>query len=301
MVRALTCPTIRVFVINAKTHTLTIHPPRIILLVVLSLSLMWLDSHQTWLQSVRYQLGFILAPTQSLSLIPSAMYNWFEESGANQQQLLIENKQLTARNLVLELKLQQLTALETENKNLRELLSASEQIDDRVLVTSVIAIDPDPFSQQVLINKGGEDGVFIGQPVLDAFGLLGQVIDVMPYSALVMMIADPNHAIPVQVNRNGVRSIAVGTGSLTQLELTHVPTTADIVAGDLLVSSGLGERYPKGYPVATVTSVENIPGQPFAVVKADTSAQLDRSRYLLLVFSQGAGRVPSKDLWRQEK
>lgn len=269
--------------------------------MLFSLSLMWLDTHYTWLQTARYQLGYLLAPTQSLSLLPSVMYNWFEESGANHQQLLIENKQLTARNLVLELKMQRLAAFETENKNLRELLNASEQIDDRVLVTSVIAVDPDPFSQQVLINKGGENGVFIGQPVLDAFGLLGQVIDVMPHSALVMMIADPNHAIPVQVNRNGVRSIAVGTGSLTELELTHVPTTADIVAGDLLVSSGLGERYPKGYPVATVTSVENISGQPFAVVKAETSAQLDRSRYLLLVFSQGAGRVPSKDLWRQEK
>ncbi len=170
---------------------------------------MWVDSNHSWLQTVRYQLGFIVAPTQALAQLPNVLYNWFEESSANQQQLLIENKQLTARNLVLELKMQRLSALEAENVNLRELLNASEQIDDRVLVTSVIALDPDPFSQQVLINKGGEDGVFIGQPVLDAYGLLGQVIDVLPYSALVMMIADANHAIPVQVNRNGVRSIAL--------------------------------------------------------------------------------------------
>ncbi len=262
---------------------------------------MWLDHSNAWLQAVRYQLGFIIAPTQTLAQVPHVLHNWFEESGANQQQLVMQNQQLTARNLVLELKMQRLVALEAENANLRELLNASEQVDGRVLVTSVIALDPDPFSQQVLINKGGEDGVFIGQPVLDAYGLLGQVIDVLPYSSLVMMIADANHAIPVQVNRNGVRSIAVGTGSLTELELTHVSSTADIVPGDLLVSSGLGERYPRGYPVATVTSVENISGQPFAVVKAEPSAHLDRSRYLLLVFNQGAGRVPAKDIWRHEK
>lgn len=287
--------------INAHTHTLILHPPRTLLLVIFSLTLMWLDTQHTWLQSVRYQLGFVLVPTQSLAQMPNALNNWLDESGANHQQLLTTNQQLTARNLILELKMQRLAALEAENNNLRELLSASEQIDDRVLVTSVIALDPDPFSQQVLINKGGEDGVFIGQPVLDAYGLLGQVIDVMPYSALVMMIADANHAIPVQVNRNGVRSIAVGTGSLTELELTHVSATADIIPGDLLISSGLGERYPRGYPVATVTSVTNIPGQSFVVVKAEPSAKLDRSRHLLLVFNKGAGRVPSKDIWRQEK
>lgn len=287
--------------ITASPHALIVHPPRTILLVVFALTFMWLDLNHSWLQTVRYQLAFVVAPTQALAQLPGVLHDWFEESGATKEQLLIENKQLAARNLVLELKMQRLGALEAENVNLRELLNASEQIDDRVLVTSVIAIDPDPISQQVLINKGGEDGVFIGQPVLDAYGLLGQVIDVLPYSALVMMIADANHAIPVQVNRNGVRSIAVGTGSLSELELTHVSTTADIEVGDLLVSSGLGERYPRGYPVATVTSIEHTPGQSFAVVKAKPSAHLDRSRYLLLVFNQGAGRVPAKELWRQEK
>ncbi len=201
---------------------------------------------------------------------------------------------------MLELRSQRLAALETENIELRELLSASEQVDDRVLVASVVAVDPDPFSQQIVVNKGGEDGVFIGQPVLDAYGLLGQVIDVMPFSARVLMIADPNHAIPVQVNRNGVRAIAVGTGSLTELELIYVPATADIIPGDLLVSSGLGERYPRGYPVATVTAVENISGQSFAKVLAEPSAQLDRSRHLLLVFRKGASRVPPETLWRRD-
>lgn len=260
---------------------------------------MWVDSRYDWLKPVRYGVGYVLAPAQQVGLIPQSIGHWFGESAATRQQLQVENQQLQARTLVLELRAQRLAALEAENSELRELLNASEQVDDRVLVTSVIAVDPDPYSQRILINKGGQDGVFVGQPVLDAHGLLGQVIDVLPFSSRVLMIADPNHAIPVQVNRNGVRAIAVGTGSLSELDLIYVPATADIIPGDLLVSSGLGDRYPRGYPVAVVTAVENIPGQSFALVKAEPSAQLDRSRHLLLVFSHGAGRVPPETLWRK--
>lgn len=271
---------------------------RVLGIVIIALALMWIDSHQGWLQPVRYFTGYLLAPAQQAALIPGALSDWFSESSTSRNELLADNKQLSARNLVLELRAQRLAALEAENIELRELLSASEQVNDRVLVTSVIAVDPDPFSQQILINKGGEDGVFIGQPVLDAYGLLGQVIDVMPYSARVLMIADSNHAIPVQVNRNGVRAIAVGTGALDELELIYVPNAADIIKGDLLVSSGLGGRYPRGYPVGTVTRVENIPGKSFAAVTAEPSAHLDRSRHLLLVFSQGAAKVPPADIWK---
>lgn len=275
-------------------------PQRLAALTVVALLLMWTDSRYDWGQPLRYGIGYVLAPAQQTALVPQLVGRWFGASAITREQLQIENQQLQARNLVLELRSQRLAALESENTELRELLSASEQVDDRVLVASVVAVDPDPFSQQILVNKGGEDGVFIGQPVLDAYGLLGQVIDVMPFTARVLMIADPNHAIPVQVNRNGVRAIAVGTGSLTELELIYVPATADIVPGDLLVSSGLGERYPRGYPVATVTAVENIPGQSFAKVLAEPSAQLDRSRHLLLVFRKGAGRVPPETLWRRD-
>lgn len=269
-------------------------------IVLLAMVLIWLDSHAPWLQPVRYLTGYTILPAQKVAAIPNSMANWFGESAATHQQLLGDKKKLQARNLILETKAQRLAALEAENIELRELLSASEQIDDRVLVSSLTAVDPDPFSQQILIDKGGKDGVFIGQPVLDAYGLLGQVIDVLPTTSRVLMIADSNHAIPVQVNRNGVRAIAAGNGSLDQLELIYVPNTADIKSGDLLVSSGLGGRYPKGYPVAIVDQVENIPGKPFASVSATPSAQLDRSRHLLLVFSQGAGQVPPETLWRQQ-
>ena len=274
---------------------------RVLAICLFAAGLMWVDQNYTVFQSLRYVVGYVLYPAQQVSLLPSTITLWMEESTAARQQLMDENVQLRARNLVLEQKAQRLASLETENIELRELLSASEQIDDRVLVTSVTAVDPDPYSKQVLINKGGEDGVFLGQPVLDAFGLLGQVVDVLPHSSRVLMIADSNHAIPVQVNRNGVRAIAAGTGALDRIELIYVPNTADIQLGDLLVSSGLGGRYPKGYPVGVVAEVEHKSGAMFARVSATPSARLDRSRHLLLVFSQGSGQVPSEEIWRYKK
>ncbi|WP_300433438.1 rod shape-determining protein MreC [Thalassolituus sp.] len=268
-------------------------------IVVLAMLLMWADDQYDWLKPVRYVIGYAVAPAQKAAVVPLSVAEWLGDSASLRRELLKENKQLAARNFILERKAQRMASLEAENMELRDLLSASDQVDDRVLVTSVTAVDPDPFTQQILIDKGGSDGVFIGQPILDAHGLLGQVIEVLPFSSRVLMIADTNHAIPVQVNRNGVRAIATGTGSLTELELIYVPNTADIREGDMLVSSGLGGRYPKGYPVATVTHVENVPGQSFATVKAEPTAKLDRSRHLLLVFTDKAARVPPVALWKE--
>ncbi|WP_300426282.1 rod shape-determining protein MreC [uncultured Thalassolituus sp.] len=268
-------------------------------IVVLAMLLMWADDQYDWLKPVRYVIGYAVAPAQKAAVVPLSVAEWLGDSASLRRELLKENKQLAARNFILERKAQGMASLEAENMELRDLLSASDQVDDRVLVTSVTAVDPDPFTQQILIDKGGSDGVFIGQPILDAHGLLGQVIEVLPFSSRVLMIADTNHAIPVQVNRNGVRAIATGTGSLTELELIYVPNTADIREGDMLVSSGLGGRYPKGYPVATVTHVENVPGQSFATVKAEPTAKLDRSRHLLLVFTDKAARVPPVALWKE--
>lgn len=267
-------------------------------MVGLLLALMWADYHLRWLQPLRYYVGYALAPSQQLATLPYSLGMWWDSTAINQKQLVKENQQLHARNLVLEYRSQRLATLESENNELRDLLNASKRIEDRVLATSVIGVSPDPYNLQLTINKGGQDGVFLGQPVLDAFGLMGQVVDVMPYSASVLLISDANHAIPVQNNRNGVRAIAEGTGSLEQLELIYVPKTADIIAGDLLVSSGLGSRYPKGYPVAVVTSVENIPGLPFAKIFAKPSARLNSSQNLLLVFSEEASQIPPEDIWR---
>lgn len=260
-------------------------------LCLLALGLMWFDQNSGHLLSIRYYSGYVLYPAHKVAELPSSLVDWVNQTTTSRAHLQESNRQLQARNLVLEMKAQRLAALEAENIELRELLSASEQMDDRVLVTTVISVDPDPYSNLIMVNKGGEDGAFIGQPVLDAYGLLGQVVDVLPTSSRVMMIADSNHAIPVQINRNGVRAIAVGTGKLEQLNLIYVPNTADIRIGDLLVSSGLGGRYPRGYPVAEVTDVVHTDGDSFAYVSAQPRARLDRSRMLLLVFNQNSDEV----------
>ena len=167
-----------------------------------------------------------------------------------------------------------------------------DRVNEKVEVAELIGMDPNPFTHRILINKGERDGVVLGQPVLDARGLMGQVVELMPYTSRVLLLTDTTHSIPVQVNRNGLRAIASGTGNPERLELRHVADTADIKEGDLLVSSGLGQRFPAGYPVATVKEVIHDSGQPFAIVRAVPTAALNRSRYLLLVFSDN--RTPEE-------
>jgi rod shape-determining protein MreC len=237
---------------------------------------------------LRSFLGLFITPVQLVSSLPAQLGDWAEGTAVSRTTLLDENKRLRHEGLILKQKVQQMVSLRAENNRFRELLSASEQLDDKVLVAELIGVDPDPYTHHIILNKGSEHGVFVGQPILDAQGLMGQVIDVLPYTSRVLLVADSNHAIPVQVNRNGVRAIAVGSGKLDELALIYVPDTADIQEGDQLVSSGLGSRYPKGYPLGEITTIEHDPGEPFAFVKAKPAAYLDRSRYVLLVFSKAS-------------
>ncbi|MBP8237511.1 MAG: rod shape-determining protein MreC, partial [Pseudomonas sp.] len=200
-------------------------------------------------------------------------------------ELTAENEKLKAEQLMMQRRLQKLAALTEQNVRLRELLNSAALVDDDVLATELIGIDPNPFTHRILIDKGERDGVVMGQPVLDARGLMGQVVEVMPYTSRVLLLTDTTHSIPVQVNRNGLRAIASGTGNPERLELRHVADTADIKEGDLLVSSGLGQRFPAGYHVAMVSEVIHDSGQPFAIVRAVPTAMLNRSRYMLLVFT----------------
>jgi rod shape-determining protein MreC len=286
--------------IKSPVEITPLHASRLVGILCLSFALMWFDDHSQLFKPVRYALGYVLYPLHQISTAPSVLAGWFGDSAKSRQQLELDNAELSARNLILGQKIQRLISLETENIELRELLGTSDRISESVIVAELVAVDPDPFSQQIVINKGVEDNVFIGQPVLDSHGLMGQVVNVLPHSSHVLLIADSNHAIPVQVNRNGVRAIAVGSGRLGELNLIYVPDTADIEVGDSLVSSGLGNRYPRGYPVAKVDKIEHFPGKAFAVVTATPSAQLDRSRHMLLVFSENANNVPPRTLWEQK-
>lgn len=255
--------------------------------LILSISLIVIDVRFSQLDPVRKLMSSTLTPVHWLSELPGAVVDGigflFTSRGDMEQELDL----LKARLLVLERKSQKYASVSAELNRLRELLNASRLLDEGVVVAEMVGASPDADNQYILINKGENDGVTLGQAVLDEKGLMGQVIEVSEFNSRVLLISDSRHAVPVQVNRNGVRAIAYGVGSLSYLELGNVPDTADIVEGDLLVSSGLGGRFPQGYPVASIRSIEHDPGRQFARVKVVPEAQLDRSRLLLLVFKDG--------------
>lgn len=253
-----------------------------------------------WFQELEAKLSVIATPFYWVADIPAQISAWSDHNFRSRQSLLNDNNRLRAETLLLKAHVQKLASLEAENVRLRELLNSSAILDDSVLVAEMIGVSPDPIHHEIIINKGEADGLYIGQPVIDALGLMGQVVEVGPLQSRVLLITDATHAIPVQVNRNGVRSIAEGVGLLHELVLQHVAATTDIKVGDLLVSSGLGGRFPVGYPVATVNEVTIDPGQPFAIVKAMPSAALDRSRHVLLVFSRGQSKEAGRDKTFQE-
>ncbi|QVE19771.1 rod shape-determining protein MreC [Pseudomonas cichorii] len=260
---------------------------RLLVLVVLSVALMVVDARFTILKPVRSQMSLVLMQTYWIVDLPQRMFQGVASQFGSRTELIAENEKLKTETLLLQGRLQKLAALTEQNVRLRELLNSSALVNEKVEVAELIGMDPNPFTHRIIINKGERDGVVLGQPVLDARGLMGQVVELMPYTSRVLLLTDTTHSIPVQVNRNGLRAIASGTGNPERLELRHVADTADIKEGDLLVSSGLGQRFPAGYPVATVKEVIHDSGQPFAIVRAVPTAALNRSRYLLLVFSDG--------------
>ncbi|WP_342455198.1 rod shape-determining protein MreC [Spartinivicinus poritis] len=272
--------------IFSKQQSLT---AQLLFFIVLSLGLMLseqrFDGLDNGLNKVRAWLTVIATPVQWVADLPAQMWGMADDALKTRKELILENAKLEAKNLLLERRLQKLAALTAQNIRLRELLNSSKLLDERVLIAELVGVDPDPYTHQVIVNKGSTDGVFVGQPLLDASGLMGQVISVSPFSSRVLLVTDANHSVPVQVNRNGARAIAAGTGKLDELLLRHVPDTADIREGDILVSSGLGQRFPVGYPVGKVVQVIHDPGKPFAIIKVRPSAKLDRSRHVLLVFS----------------
>ncbi len=251
----------------------------------MSVALMVVDARFDLLKPVRSQMGLVLMESYWITDLPQRAWQGVAGQFGSRNELIAENEKLKTEALLLQGRLQKLAALTEQNVRLRELLNSSALVDEKVEVAELIGVDPNPFTHRILINKGERDGVFLGQPVLDARGLMGQVVELMPYTSRVLLLTDTTHSIPVQDNRNGLRAIASGTGNPERLELRHVADTADIKEGDLLVSSGMGQRFPAGYPVATVNEVIHDSGQPFAIVRAIPTAALNRSRYMLLVFS----------------
>jgi len=247
--------------------------------------MMVMDHRQQHMETVRGVLTTAIYPIQYLINLPAGVGEWLTESLATRQTLMEQNNSLRAQQFLFNTQLQKLDALAAENMRLRALLDSSINVSDRVLIAELLSVDMRPFTQQVIISKGARHNVYRGQPILDASGILGQVVHVTPLNSTAMLITDPSHALPVQVNRNGQRAIAMGTGDSNRLELPHLPNNADIEVGDLLVTSGLGGRFPPGYPAARVTVVIRNPGQPFAEVQAEPTGRLESAREVLLLWN----------------
>jgi rod shape-determining protein MreC len=267
---------------------LFIHGPaaglRLLVFILLSVVMMTLDHRGSRLEGVRNVLSSALYPVQYAVDLPIQAGRWMHQNWASRDAVLAENARLRRRTLVLESRMTRLNELEAENRRLRSLLNSSNKVSERVLIGEVLAVDMDPFSQQITLNKGKQEGVFEGQSVVDANGIMGQIIHVGPFSSNALLITDPSHALPVQVARTGLRAIAIGMGSVNLLELSHVPNSADLRQGDVLVTSGLGGRFPAGYPVGNIIDVERDSGQPFARVRIRPMARLERNREVLLVW-----------------
>lgn len=272
---------------------------RTILFLFSALALMIIDSHSNFFKAPRVFLTDITSPLQRVVNWPVDVIDWISSSVASRQKLMHENASLRTEQVLLNARLEKFIALQKENNQLRALLESSPKIDtNKMLVAQVLAVDSASFLKQIVLDKGRQQGVFIGQAVIDATGVVGQVVSVSRYTSRVMLLSDVMSSIPVENSRNNLRGIINGSGAYENLRLVHMPATADVQVGDKLVSSGLGLRYPVGYPVGTVTNVSHDSSEPFLNVAVTPAAAINSTRLVLLVWptQQKVVQSAKKDL-----
>ncbi|WP_439824837.1 rod shape-determining protein MreC [Aeromonas caviae] len=268
---------------------------RLFLAVIISVAAIVADSRFGVFSHVRVYLSSLVSPLQYIANAPGTLLDTMSTQVQTRADLIEQTKQQEQQLFTLRSRLLKLDQLEHENQRLRELLGSPVHKESRKMVAELLSVDSDPFSHQVLINKGALDGVYNGQPVINDQGVVGQVLHVGSTTSRVLLITDSSHGIPVRVLRNDLRAIASGSGELDKLELRNLPRNTDVQVGDLLVTSGLGGRFPEGYPVATVTRSDYVEGKPFAQIEAKPLVALDRLRYLLLLWTDKKPEVHDKD------
>jgi len=258
---------------------------RLSLMVIFSVVLLIADSQFNLFSSARVYLNSIVSPIQYVADTPQKIFGALSDNIMTRQALMERNQQLEKDNLHLKADRLLLGQLQSENKQLRELLNSEREFKNKRMITEVMSLRSDPFTHQLLIDKGVLDGVYLGQPVINKQGVVGQVSQVGSTASRVVLIVDASHGIPVRVQRNDAIAIVHGSGAWDKLNVPFVQSNADIREGDLLVTSGLGGRFPPGYPVATISRFEYQEGELYATVTATPVADLDRSRYLLLLWN----------------
>lgn len=258
---------------------------RLMLYGLLAVVLMAMDQRGHYVQRFRSAAGYLAEPVYHAVEWPFRASRNLYYQFQSRRSLRHDNEWLRLRLLNQKAELQRLETLEQENRRLRSLFEGARSQEFEYRFAELLRVDLDPFSHKVLIDRGSKDGVTRGQAVIDGSGVMGQVEDVHLHFSTVRLISDPNHALPVQINRTGLRTVAFGSGETGHLSLTSVPREADVRKGDLIVTSGLGDRFPGGYPVARVTQIDREEGLSFAVLQARPLAALDRGREVLLIIT----------------
>jgi len=261
---------------------------RVLGLIFISILLMYFDNRDNHLNTVRSGIGAAVYPLTVIVDAPVRFWDWLGDSTTSRNDLELELSRLSAERLLTNARLQKLNALEAENARLRAMLDARAKVRDRARVAEIMSVDANPYDHSLVIDIGTQEGVYDGQALIDADGVVGQVIEAGFMTSQAMLITDTDHALPVEVNRSGLRTIVVGTGTIDSLDLPFVVNNADIRVGDLLVTSGLGGAFPAGYPVAIVKTVTRVPHEPYADVTATPAASLGQVREVMLIFSASA-------------
>ena len=264
-----------------RTPTLLL---RLLLFTALSVALMLADHQANHLHQIRSALTVLTYPLVTIAAIPARVGGWMSDAFSSEEKLRTRYMSLQEQHEILQAKLQQFEALEAENRRLRSLLGSATRVADRAAVAELVEVSTEPFTRTIVISKGSDDHVYLGQPVLDAYGIVGQITEVAPHISRVTLITDPGHAIPVQVVRNGLRTVLYGTGDNDSVDLPFLTSSANIKVGDLLISSGMGGRFPPRYPVAKVIEIVNDPNEAFLQIRAKPMAKLQHHKEVLLVW-----------------
>lgn len=267
---------------------------RLIFYLAMAMVLMVLDHRNGWLWLLRYKTAIVVEPVYRLASLPADGLHNLSVAFADRRLLTEQNQRLREDLLLANAKLNRMAAVAEQNQRLKELLDTQHSLELHVQMARVIGVDLGAYRYQMMINLGARDGVKAGQPVIDAHGVMGQVVDVLPNSATVMLVTDPDHALPVVIERTGLRTVAYGSRNGEQLTLPTIPMAADVRVGDKLLTSGLGGRFPQGFPVGEIRNVGPAPTGMFLEAHAVPSADLDRSDEVLLLhdLAEPAGPPP---------
>ncbi|MBT3427646.1 MAG: rod shape-determining protein MreC [Gammaproteobacteria bacterium] len=265
-------------------------------LILACFMLISVDAYTPWLQFFRQVAGAAMEPVLVISTLPNEAADSFSGFFATRSALKDEIDQLKREILKMQTRTQKMAALLDENNRMRALLGSAERVQEKVLIAEIIGVDPDPNRSRIIVDKGSNDNVSIGQAVIDERGLIGQVVALTLGTSTILLISDQTQAVPVRTLRGGLQIIVEGGGKKTSLVGRHVPITADLQVGDSLVTSGLGQVFPSGYPVAVISQFEPSPGNPFATISAEPLAQLGSRNHVLILFSAAKPTESSSDV-----